>query len=145
MKLQKIALPLFAFAVLALAGCNASESAGGVKGYLTSHGFAESGITQMSGEDYKKTQSAEFKAEGLKEYLAAVKAPASEKELPEQFYCWFFDTMEQADFFIKDYVSNLYYSLDGRVKDPAMGSRNNCAWAGTNGIAVGLGWTTTAA
>ena len=138
-------LGLGALAVLALASCNASESAGSVKGYLTSHGFAESGITQMTGEDYKKTQSAEFKAEGLKEYLAGNKAPASDKELPEQFYCWFFDTMEHADFFIKDYVGDLYHSLEGRVKDPSMGSRNNCAWAGTNGIAVGLGWTTTIA
>ena len=138
-------LGLGALAILALASCNASESAAGVKGYLTSHGFAESGITQMSGEDYKKTQSKEFKAEGLKEYLAAAKAPASEKELPEKFYCWFFDTMEQADFFVKDYVADMYRALDGRVKDPSMGSRNNCAWAGTNGIAVGLGWTTTAA
>ena len=138
-------LGLGALAILALASCNASESVSGVKGYLTGHGFAESGITVMSGEDYKKTQSAEFKAEGLKEYLAASKAPASERELPEQFYCWFFDTMAQADTFVKDYVGDMYRSLDGRVKDPSMGSRNNCAWAGTNGIAVGLGWTVTAA
>lgn len=142
-RLRKLALGTLA--ILALASCNASESAAGVKGYLTSHGFADSGITQMSGEDYKKTQSADFKAEGLKEYLAATKAPASEQELPEQFYCWFFDNSDQAGVFIKDYVGDIYHSLDGRIKDPSMGSRNNCAWAGTNGIAVGLGWTTTAA
>ena len=125
-------LALGTLAILALASCSASESAAGVKGYLTSHGFADSGITQMSGE-------------GLKEYLAANKAPASEQELPEQFYCWFFDNMDQASVFIKDYVGDMYHSLEGRVKDASMGSRNNCAWAGTNGIAVGLGWTTTAA
>ena len=143
LRLRKLGLG--ALAVLALTSCNASESAAGVRSYLTSHGFAESGIIQMSGEDYKKTQSAEFKAEGLKEYLAASKAPASDKELPEQFYCWFFDTMDQADVFVKDYVADMYRALEGRVKDPSMGSRNNCAWAGTNGIAAGLGWTVTLA
>lgn len=140
--LRKIGIA--ALATLALVSCNASESSGGVKSYLLGHGFAESGITLMTGEAYKKTQKEGFKADGLKEYLAGIKAPASEQELPEQFYCWFFDTMDQAEVFVKEYVGDLYYSLEGRVKDPRMGSRNNCAWAGTNSIAVGLGWTSAA-
>jgi len=140
--LRKIGLS--ALAVFALASCSQSESSGGVKSYLLSHGFAEANITLMTGEAYKKTQSDKFVADGLKEYLAGVKAPAAEKELPEQFYCWFFDTIDQADKFVKDYVADMYYSLEGRVKDPAMGSRNNCAWAGTSGIAVGLGWSSAA-
>ncbi len=140
--LRKIGIA--ALATLALVSCNASESSGGVKSYLLGHGFAESGITLMTGEAYKKTQKEGFKADGLKEYLAGTKAPASEQELPEQFYCWFFDTMDQAEVFVKEYVGDLYYSLEGRVKDPRMGSRNNCAWAGTNSIAVGLGWTSAA-
>lgn len=137
--LRKIGIT--ALATLALVSCNASESSGGVKSYLLNHGFAESGITLMTGEGYKQTQTKDFKADGLKEYLAGTKAAASDQELPEQFFCWFFDNSDQADAFVKEYVSDLYYSLKGRAKDPSMGSRNNAAWAGTNSIAVGLGWT----
>ena len=141
-RLHKIGLSVLA--VFALASCAQSEDSGSVKGYLLNHGFSESNITLMSGEAYKKTQSESFVAEGLKEYLAGVKAGASEKEPGEQFYCWFFDNIDQADKFVKDYVGDMYHSLEGRCKDPAMGSRNNVAWAGTSGIAVGLGWSSAA-
>ncbi|MBQ2069731.1 MAG: hypothetical protein II467_02220 [Bacilli bacterium] len=141
-KLRNIAVA--ALAAFALTSCSASESAGGVKSYLTGHGFAESNITQMTGEDYKKTQSSSFKGEGLKEYLAATKPAASDKELPEVFYCWFFENMDQADAFVKEYVGDMYHSLDGRAKDPTMGSRNNTAYCGTSSIAVGLGWSNAA-
>lgn len=137
--LRKIGLS--ALAIFALTSCSQTESSGGVKSYLLSHGFSESNLTLMSGEDYKKTQSETFVADGLKEYLAGVKAPASEQELPEQFYCWFFDTFDQADKFVKDYVSDIYLSLETRCKDPQMGNHNNVAWAGTKSIAVGLGWS----
>ena len=142
-QLRKIAVATLA--TFALVSCADSESSGSVKSYLTSHGFAESGILVMSGEDYKKTQSSSFVAEGLKEYLAGTKAPASEKELPEQFYCWFFQSIDQADKFVKDYVADIYRGIEGKAKDPGMGSRNNVAWCGTNSIAVGLGWAFRAA
>ena len=137
--LRKIGLS--ALAVFALASCSQTESSGSVKSYLLNHGFSESNITLMSGEDYKKAQSEKFVADGLKEYIAGVKAPASEQELPEEFFCWVFDTFEQADKFVKDYVSNIYLALETRCKDPRMGNHNNAAWAGTNSIAVGLGWS----
>ena len=137
MKLQKIGLA--ALSVFALASCAQSESSGGVKGYLTGHGFTDANISIMTGDAYKKTQSEGFVADGLKEYLSASRS-TGEGELPEQFYCWFFDSIDQADKFVKDYVGDMYYSLEGRCKDPRMGSRNNTAWAGTNSIAVGLGW-----
>ena len=137
--IRKIALS--AMAVFALASCSQSESSGGVKNYLLGNGFSEANITVMTGEAYKKTQREDFVADGLKEYIAGVKTPASEQEKPEQFYCWFFDTFDQADKFVKDYVGDIYTSLENRVKDPRMGSHNNAAWAGTNSVAVGLGWS----
>ena len=135
---------LTALSFLALVGCSASESSGSVKSYLVNHGFAESNITIMSGDAYKKTQKEGFVADGLTEYLAGSKAAASEKELPEQFYCWFFQSIDQADKFVKDYIGDMYRALEGRVKDPRMGSRNNTAWCGTYSIAVGLGWASEA-
>ena len=136
--LRKIGLTTLA--TFAIVGCSQTESLGSAKSYLLGQGFTETHITVMSGEDYKKTQSDTFVADGLKEYLAGTKPAASEKEKPQEFYCWYFETFDQADKFVKDYVGDIYHSLQDRCEDPRMGSRNNAAWAGTNSIAVGLGW-----
>ena len=137
LNLRKIGLS--ALAIFALTSCGAaSESSSSVKSYLLNQSFPEANIIVMNAENYKKTQSSTFVADGLQEYLSATKPSAS--DLPEQFFCWFFETFDQADKFVKDYVGDMYHTLDGRCKDPSMGSRNNTAWAGTNSIAVGLGW-----
>lgn len=141
-RLRKVGLTALSF--LALVGCSAGESSASVKGYLTSHGFAEDNITIMTGDAYKKTQREGFVADGLTEYLAGFKSPATGEELGEGFVCWFFQGIDQADKFVKDYAGDIYASVERRVKDPRMGSRNNVAWVGTSTIAVGLGWTSIA-
>ena len=135
-RLNKIGLS--ALAVLAMASCASTESSAGVKGYLLGQGFQEGNITQLSAEAYIKTQEPDFKADGLQEYLAGIKPNLG--GLSTQFYCWFFDNADHASAFVTEHVASMYYSLEGRCEDPAMGSRNNAAWCGTKSLAVGMGW-----
>lgn len=136
-RLNKIALS--ALAILTLASCSATENSGQVKGALIEYGFPEARMTQLSGEAYIKTMGADFKADGLQEYLAATKPVLD--GLPEEFYCWFFDNSDNAGKFVDEHVADMYYSLKDRVSDPAMGSRNNVAWCGTKWVSVKLGWS----